>query len=61
MKQLREVDNDNAKKPEHLIEVTNQGQKTQMTREEVEALKERADIRVADKGDSATILHRLKG
>jgi len=67
MRKLREIDGDNLKEeqPEHkgtrLVEVTNQGQTSQMTREEVEALKERQDIRIADHGDKATVLNRLRG
>jgi len=61
MERLREVDGDNLKQKEHLVEVTDRGQSSQMTREEVDALKERQDIRIADQGDKATVLHKLKG
>jgi len=69
MQQLREVDGENERQSgfrgrsdiERLIEVTNQGNTTQMTRDEVERLKEREDIRVADNGDKATVLNRLRG
>ena len=46
---------------ERLIEVTNAGQKSQMTREQLEEMKNRNDIKVHDNGDSATILHKIHG
>ena len=65
MQRLREVGGDNDKvvphQPQHLVEVTNQGQKSQMTRDEVDSLKERQDIRVHDEGNKATVLHKLRG
>ena len=61
MERLREVDGDNVKQKEHLVEVIDSGAKQKMTREEVDKLKERQDIRVNDQGDKATILHKLRG
>ena len=67
---LREVNGENERlnnntqsqpTPQRLVEVTNAGTKTQMTREEVEALKERNDIKVNDQGDTATILNKIRG
>ena len=64
MQKLREVNGDNERNEQphgqRLVEVSNQGQKSKMSREEVEALKERQDIRVHDTGDKATILNRLR-
>jgi len=61
MERLREVDGDNVKQKEHLVEVVDRGNKQQMTREEVDQLKERQDIRVNDQGNKATILHKIRG
>ena len=44
-----------------LVEVTNSGTTSQMSREEVDQLKERQDIRVHDTGDKATILNKIRG
>jgi len=60
MQHLREIDGDNQKQ-EHLVEVIDRGEKTQMSREQVDQLKERQDIRVADEGNRATVLHRIRG
>jgi len=67
---LREVNGENERlnnntapqpSPQRLVEVTNAGQKSQMSRDEVDALKERNDIRVHDEGDRATILNKIRG
>jgi hypothetical protein len=64
---LREVNGENERQQntamsgQKLVEVTNAGQRSQMSREEVDALKERNDIRVHDQGDKATILNKLRG
>ena len=58
---LREVTGDNLKEKERLIEVTNRGEKTQMTRAEVDKLKEREDIRVHEENNKAIILNKLRG
>jgi len=62
---LREVEGDNVTQQgipqgQRLVEVSNSGTTSQMSREEVDALKERQDIRVHDEGDKATVLHRLR-
>jgi hypothetical protein len=64
---LREVNGENERlqqKPsggERLVEVRNQGSTSQMSREEVDSLKERTDIRVHDTGDKATVLNKIRG
>ena len=62
---LREVMGEGAREEggndERLIEVTDRGEKSKMTEDQVDRLKERQDIRVAEQGDSATVLHRLRG
>jgi len=67
MQRLIEIEGQENKSPEpqhtqeRLVEVTNSGQKSQMTRQEVDQLKERQDIRVNDQGDKATILNKIRG
>jgi len=67
---LREVNGENERlnsnnvqatlAPQRLVEVKNAGAISQMSREEVDALKERNDIRIHDEGDKATVLNRLR-
>jgi len=63
---LREVtgDNNKEKQPvqkEHLVEVMDRGNVQQLSRAELEQMKEREDIRISDQGDKATVLHKLRG